>query len=150
MSSSFFSSRKPRPRFREEGQNYAVSWRLHRNQAALTGSERDIVAAAVQHAKGVAFELHAWVVMDDHVHVVLTPFPTTTLDAILHSWKSYSANRLMKTHVRVAPIWQPGWFDRVVFANSELGQKVDYAAANPQRRWPDVLEYPWVWPKPSP
>ena len=75
-----------------------------------------VVAAALMHGHGVAFELHAWVVMNDHVHAVLTPTPATSLDAILHSWKGYSASQLMKSPNRPPPVWQRGWYDRVLFS----------------------------------
>jgi putative DNA methylase len=54
---------------------------------------RDDVAAMVQdallHFHNQHYQLHAWCIMPNHVHVVVTPLDGHELSAILHSWKSY-------------------------------------------------------------
>jgi REP element-mobilizing transposase RayT len=35
----------------------------------------------------------AWVVMPNHVHALFRPFEGWSLAAILHSWKSFTANQ---------------------------------------------------------
>jgi REP element-mobilizing transposase RayT len=59
--------------WRTEGATYFVTWRLASEQSRLAPPECDLVAAAVRAFDGQRYRLAAWVVMDDHVHVLLTP-----------------------------------------------------------------------------
>ena len=40
MPESYFSSRKIRPRVRQEAVAYSITWRLHRGQRPLCGAQR--------------------------------------------------------------------------------------------------------------
>ena len=51
----------------------------------LDASERDLVVAAMKSFDGQRYQLGAYVVMDDHVQVLLTPLAGYELTAILHS-----------------------------------------------------------------
>ena len=83
--------RRDLPHLRLDGATYWVTWNLRRRQSPLRPAERAIVASTIRHFDGVQFDLHAFVVMDDHVHVVVTTTPGVALEAIVHSWKSFSA-----------------------------------------------------------
>ena len=146
MNSTQAFTRRSRPRLRESGAAYFVTWRLNSGQALLHPAERDVIAAALRHFDGERYHLHAWVVMDDHVHVVVTPIAPATVDSATHSWRSFSAHTLCTTHRRSPPIWQRGSHDRLVFEGGQLEQKVAYVRANPAKRWPELSTYPWVWP----
>src|SRR6266516_2220323 len=59
----------------------------------------DLVAGAVRFHSGQRFDLHAWVVMPNHAHVVLRPRLDGTLSEILKSGNGFSAreaNRVLK------------------------------------------------------
>ena len=73
------------PHWRLTGATYFVTWRLHSTQADLTPTERDLVAEAIRHFEGVRHTNFAWVVMNDHAHVLLMPAKDVVLEAILHS-----------------------------------------------------------------
>lgn len=93
--------------------------------------------------------LIALVVMDDHVHVLFGTHPGISLDRLQHSWKSYSAHRLQREHRRHGRIWQEEAWDRIVRNETELWRESRYIQSNPQRRWPWIVEYPWVWMDPG-
>jgi REP element-mobilizing transposase RayT len=141
--------RNRRPRLREPGGTYFVTWCLAQGAPPLGAEERTVVADCLRHFDGVRYLLDAWVVMDDHVHVVVTPLESRTLDSVLHSWRSYAAHVLVQRG-RAAPIWRRDEHDRIVRADGELAEKVRYVAANPWRRWPEADRYPWVFPQPEP
>ncbi len=50
-------------------------------------SERESVAAAMHHFDEQRYELGSYVVMPNHVHLVIRPFHGFELEAILKSWK---------------------------------------------------------------
>ena len=97
------------------------------------------------------YELHAVVVMPNHVHLLLTPLVvndrTSTLAEIMQGIKSASAhyvNRLLKRH---GALWQDESFDHVLRSLESVGDKMDYICANPIRaRLAEREEdYRWLW-----
>ncbi|HEY3268425.1 MAG TPA: transposase [Armatimonadota bacterium] len=137
--------RKSLPHWRISSAAYFVTWRLERRQAALSPTERDMVMDAILHHRGSRYDLDAYVVMDDHVHVVLTTIPPWTLEQTVQGWKSFTAHELVRAGRR-PPVWQREYLDRIVRDEDELCQKVTYVARNPFKRWPDLDLYPWVFP----
>jgi len=137
--------RRRLPHWRLDGATYFVTWRLHRGQAWLSPAERSLVLGVLQRFDGVRYRLHALVVMDDHVHVVVTPMAEWELGQILHSWKSFSANQLQRYAGRHGKVWQADSHDRIIRNAGELAQKIRYVRNNPIRRWPGTSHYPWLW-----
>jgi REP element-mobilizing transposase RayT len=101
-------------------------------------------AYAIKHFVGLRYNLAAYVVMDDHVHVLVAPSEKLSLQEIIHSWKSFTTNQLQKNFRRIGAIWQREYFDRIVRNERELMEKVNYILTNPARRWPELLDYEWV------
>ena len=136
--------RRDLPHLRIVNAVYFVTWRLLRSQGRLTNQERTLVASVLGHFHGEKYDLIAYVVMDDHVHVLVHPHHKQFLQDILHSWKSYSTNEMQRKFGRKGRIWQEEYFDRVVRNNDELIEKATYIQNNPFKRWPELAHYPWV------
>jgi REP element-mobilizing transposase RayT len=126
--------RRKLPHWRQEQATYFVTWRLARGQRELDGSERDLVSAAIRKFDGQRYELAAYVVMDDHVHVLLIPLPPFELGAILHSCKLFTARQMRHEHKRFGQVWQDEYFDRIMRGDHEFRQKAEYLVGNPTRR----------------
>ncbi len=60
-----------------------------------------LVANAIRHFKDQRYVLGDWVVMPNHVHVVIWPMPNHHLSAITKSWKGFTARGANKTLNRV-------------------------------------------------
>ncbi|HHQ42212.1 MAG TPA: transposase [Chromatiales bacterium] len=75
--------------------------------------------------------LHAAVVMPDHVHLVATTF--RPLPSVMHSFKSYTANRLNRCLGRRGPFWEPGYHDRGLVGERDVRHAIAYVAQNPAR-----------------
>jgi Transposase IS200 like len=90
--------------------------------------------------------LAAYVVMDDHVHALLTPLATYELKGILHSWKSFTSRQMQRRHRRFGRGWQDEYFDRIVHDDRELAEKQKYIIANPWKRGSEMESYLWVRP----
>jgi REP element-mobilizing transposase RayT len=140
----FHSYRRKLPHWRLPGATYFVTWRIARNQPDLKAAERTTVSQAICHFDRIRYELIAWVVMNDHVHVVLAPLRAHELHSIMHSWRSYTTNDLRRQG-RVGRVWQPEYMDRIIRDDRELHDTVEYVLNNPQARWPHVSSYPWAW-----
>jgi adenine-specific DNA methylase/REP element-mobilizing transposase RayT len=91
-----------------------------------------LVADAVCHFDGARYKLHAWVVMPNHVHAVLTPKGPYTLSSILHSWKSFTANEANSILGRKGhQFWQRESYDHLVRNEDDFIRVCNYTLNNP-------------------
>jgi D-alanine--D-alanine ligase len=102
-----------------------------------------IVADAIRHFQGERYQLHAWCVMPNHVHAVLTPEPGFELAEILHSWKSFTSNQINRLLERSGQLWQTEPYDHLVRDGAGLERCVQYVAENPVKA--HLKDWPWVW-----
>ncbi len=142
--------RRRLPHWRETSAVYFVTWRVADDQPELSVTERDAVASALKAFDGNRYVLLAFVVMNGHVHVLLDELKGHSLEKIVHSWKSYTANQLQRAHGRIGRVWQDEFFDRIVRDKCEFDEKIDYAPGNPIKRWPEIVAYRWVWVREEP
>jgi len=138
--------RRRLPHWRADQAIYFVTFRLAEAQPDLELAERELVASALRYFDGKRYRLTAFVVMNDHVHVLLSTMEPHRLEAVIHSWKSFTANQMQREHGRHGRVWQGEYFDRVVRDEEELVQKFEYIRGNPWARWPQLESYRWVWP----
>jgi len=106
----------------------------------------DLVASAIQFFKGERYELDAWVVMPNHVHAVLWPFPNFTLSGILQSWKRYTsreANKILKRTGK--PFWQREPFDHWIRNDEEHERCCRYVVQNPVKAGLCSAPEDWKW-----
>ena len=92
----------------------------------------ELVAGAVCFFHGERYGLHAWVVMPNHVHAVLTPLEEHSLTSILHSWKSFTstkANRLLGR--RGKRFWRVESYDHLVRDEDDFQRVCQYTEENP-------------------
>ncbi|MEP6974716.1 MAG: class I tRNA ligase family protein [Spartobacteria bacterium] len=93
----------------------------------------EIVAGALTHFDGDRYELGAWVVMPNHVHVLVTPKAENDLGGILHSWKSFAANQINAALERSGPLWQRESYDHIVRNETALARITEYILRNPEK-----------------
>ncbi len=93
---------------------------------------RSLVVQALVHFDQNRYQLDCFVIMPNHVHAVVCP-TKTSLTQILHSWKSFSANKINQYLQRSGPFWQPESFDRIVRSEAQLLAIRDYIARNPMK-----------------
>lgn len=141
----FYWYRRQLPHLRVAGAAYFVTWRIHSGQADLAPVERSAVVGAIRHFDRQRYELSGFVVMNDHVHLLLRPLPGFLLEGIVHSLKSFTAWSLHRSTGRIGAVWQHESFDRVIHSDEEFLEKLAYIANNPRKRWPETSAYPWAW-----
>ncbi len=100
-----------------------------------------IVVETLEKFDGERYDLHAWVVMPNHVHVVFQAKQGHSLSSVLHSWKSFTAKACNKILARTGKYWMDESFDRLVRDSKEHRRFVEYVLDNPsQARLKD-----WKW-----
>jgi len=102
-----------------------------------------IVANALKHFDGQRYELLAWCVMPNHVHVVVRIFQGEDLEKVLHSWKSFTAHEINKITGSCGTIWQKESYDHLVRDGDDLRNQVLYVLNNP-RKLSTSRDWPWV------
>ena len=93
-----------------------------------------IVEENLLHFDRVHYRLLAWVVMPNHVHVLIEPSADIELSDIVHSWKSYTAtqiNRLLLPAQPSGQLWQREYWDRFIRDEAHLRATIDYIHDNP-------------------
>ncbi len=93
----------------------------------------EIVVAALRHFDRDRYVLDAFVVMPNHVHVLVRLAQRQALADILHSWKSFSAKAINRLLKRTGRLWQEESYDRIVRDWNELSRYRDYIALNPEK-----------------
>ncbi|HWZ32460.1 MAG TPA: transposase [Bryobacteraceae bacterium] len=97
---------------------------------------------AIEHWRD-RYALHAWVVMANHVHILITP--TVEVAKITKSLKWFTAREANKVLGLKGPFWQDESYDRLVRNPAEFERIRKYIEWNPVRaglvKTPE--EYPW-------
>ena len=119
-------------------QGHGACWLRRPEIAAL-------VRGALKHFKGDLYRLHAWVVMPNHVHVLVTPLNGHSLSGIVHSWKSYTANQANKVLERSGTFWYRDYFDRFMRDEDHFAATVDYIHWNPVKAGLCTAPSAWEW-----
>jgi type I restriction enzyme R subunit/putative DNA methylase len=105
-----------------------------------------LVADALQFFDGQRYELRGWVVMPDHVHVVIWPRPPETLSRVLHSWKSFTSIQANKLLVRAgSAFWQGESYDHLVRDRDDHARCVAYTVNNPVSARLCARPEDWPW-----
>jgi putative transposase len=122
-----------------------------------------IVADSLHYHDQKSYQLQAYCVMSNHVHVVMTPFlneselqenwddekfffssPHASLSKIMHSLKSYTAHECNKILERTGQFWEVESFDHTIRAG-KFEKTINYVTQNPVKaglvkNWQD-----WKW-----
>ncbi|RPJ69590.1 MAG: hypothetical protein EHM24_18130 [Acidobacteria bacterium] len=122
---------------------FFATWRISSWQEPLTPQEREVVTRVLHSRKDQRFDLLAFVVMDDHVHVLVRT-RRMAVSQVIESMKTYSAHKLREAG-RSGAVWQRDTFDRPITDENDLRKRTDYIVGNPWKRWPFTERYPWVW-----
>jgi REP element-mobilizing transposase RayT len=90
-----------------------------------------IVETALYHFDGERYQLLSWVIMPNHVHLLLTPDVKHSLTEIMRSLKSYTAHKANKLLGRTGKFWFEDYFDRYIRDADHYASVVRYIENNP-------------------
>ena len=150
---SFQISRRNLPHWQEPGRVYFIIWRCQKGQG-LNLEERNITLNAIRYWDTIKWTVYAAVVLPDHVHVLAQPLPKEeegffNLTEILHSVKSFSAQKINQRRKEQGSLWQAESYDRIVRDEAEFLEKWEYIRNNPLKAglplYPE--DYPWLYEK---
>ncbi|MFZ0882310.1 MAG: transposase [Candidatus Acidiferrales bacterium] len=92
-----------------------------------------------------AYNLHEFVLMPDHFHVLLTPSDEVTLERAVQFIKGGSAKRIRERLLFRFPVWQRGFSDHRIRDAADYESHARYVAGNPVKKHlaAQVVDYPW-------
>ncbi|HWN96156.1 MAG TPA: transposase, partial [Methylomirabilota bacterium] len=90
-----------------------------------------LVEGALFHFDGQRYALGSYVIMPNHVHLLVRPLMEHTLSKILHSWKSFTAHEINKLTGSQGALWEDESFDHIVRDEHELERYAKYIRENP-------------------
>jgi REP element-mobilizing transposase RayT len=134
------------------GHVYLVTTTTHQREPLFADFPTARLAiAALNHRETLAGAvLHAWVLMPDHLHLLLQLGDEDQLSALMNRVKS-RVSRVVNRHLgRTAPVWQCGFHEHLLRTEEDLKGVARYIVLNPVRDGlvRRALDYPhWdaVW-----
>jgi len=92
---------------------------------------------------GIKYFLLHWVIMPNHIHLLLRPKEGYSLASIVHSLKSFTANRANKQLGLSGRFWSVEYFDRFIRSEEHFAKTVSYIHNNPVKA--GLCESPRAW-----
>jgi REP element-mobilizing transposase RayT len=102
----------------------------------------ELVKNALYYFNGNRYDLIAWCIMPNHVHVVTKARNNYDLETIVHSWKSFTANAANKILGRKGAFWQREYYDHLIRDEKGFIRIVEYVLDNPQKA--GLKDWQWV------
>ncbi|MCD6153497.1 MAG: transposase [Syntrophobacterales bacterium] len=113
------------PHFDIDGAIYFLTTRLKAKETTLSATERAIVRQTIlELAQEDCFKLYAYVVMPDHLHILLKPMKGS-ISGVMKLIKGKSSRKINK-----GVLWQKGYFDFSVLSEEKFKEKFNYIHNN--------------------
>ncbi|MDE6137755.1 MAG: transposase [Muribaculaceae bacterium] len=93
---------------------------------------RLILSDVLHYRDGNHYTLHAYVIMPNHVHMLIQPHHDFKLNQIIKSIKGYSARSINRLLNRTGSIWMKESYDRIVRSEDDFRRCRCYIADNPK------------------
>ena len=118
------------------------------------GQARAIVVDSLRRRDGQVYDLLAYCIMPNHVHLIFTPLEKSdrsyhSLTEILHSLKRNSAKQANLSLGHTGPFWQDESYDHFIRDESELDRIIKYILHNPVKAGliPEWTDWPGTYSK---
>ncbi len=124
---------------------YFISFKTRTTKLSLM--ERQLVYEYICEGNDFKYQIHAAVVMHNHVHLLITLLNGNLLSTVMKSIKGVTARRINQNRKTSGSIWQSESYDHIIRNEAELSNVLDYIAANPYRAGlvDDNENYPYLY-----
>ena len=101
---------------------------------------RSIVSGTLKYNDGKKYEILAYVIMPNHVHLLLRLADGVSINSVMQSIKGYSARIINRTTGHTGSVWMSEYFDKIIRGERHLSATIDYILRNPRHLPPDRYE----------
>jgi len=128
------------------GASYFVTTKCWQGRRAFQVPEiaKVLVRTMIHYRERNVYLLHEFVVMPDHLHLLLTPSATTSLEKAVQFIKGGSSHAIHEQRGNKMQIWQEGFHDWTIRDVDDWQSKVEYIRMNPVRA--RLADKPQDWP----
>ena len=88
---------------------------------------REPIVEAFRYHEEHSFDLHCYVIMPNHCHALVSPFPKKSLERVVQSIKSFSSRRIGHG----GPLWQEESYDTIIRDEDHFRNVARYIHQNP-------------------
>ena len=128
------------------GKVFFLTTNLQRGQQDLAPTERELLCEAIDAVRRRrGFRLPGFVVMPDHLHLLVLPAADDTVYRLVHEFKSVSGRNINAGRGHKRPLWQKGFFDRFMRTPKEFLETLDCMHQNPVRKGLVRKPEDWRW-----
>ena len=104
-----------------------------------------IVQRGLEEELPSGIDLHEWVVMPNHLHILITLDETRRIVDVLREFKSRTARDANRAIGRTGPFWMAGFFDRYIRDQRHFDVVRDYIRMNPVKAGLCASPGDWRW-----
>ena len=128
------------------GTSYFVTTKTSQNRPLLSVTEiaETVVQTLLHYRHRGEYLLHEFVLMPDHLHVLITPSSTNSLEKTVQFTKGGSSYRLNQQRGHKIDLWQAGFHDWTIRDAADWDAKAQYIHLNPVKA--GLVERPEDWP----
>jgi REP element-mobilizing transposase RayT len=121
------------PHWELQGSTYFLTFRTHEAIGAAFQDHliADIVEESIWFGHPERYILQAYVIMPNHIHLLLGPVADWNLAKILQGLKGFTAREINRKLGRRGAFWQDENFDHLIRNEQDWSDKFDYIHDNP-------------------
>lgn len=134
------------PRLSVAGELHRVIWRGHNHQAVFgdAADRQDFLSLLSQHARQQQVQVHAYVLGDDGVDLLVTPATPDGLPSLMQAIGRAYVRRFNHKYGRQGTLWEGRYRSTVMESDFLLPCMVSMDTVPVGRGWADTpLQYPW-------
>jgi putative transposase len=124
---------------------YALTFVSYQRKAifARTANAELLLQTFFHYRAQSRYQLHGFVIMPEHVHLLITPQSQQTIERCIQCIKGGYSHAMHKQFA--GEIWQPGYHEHRVRDASDFCNQITYIAENPNRR--HLQNHPYIHTK---
>jgi putative transposase len=128
------------------GFTYFVTTKTWENRSVFQVSEvaETLIRCMINYRDEGSYLLHEFVVMPNHLHLLLTPAGNTSLEKAMQFIKGGSSRQIHEQSGRKIQIWRSGFHEESIRGHRDYQCKIEYILMNPVRA--HLAENPGDWP----
>lgn len=95
---------------------------------------RDIIVKSLLYMETNNYiSIHSYVIMPNHIHLLLEPLGEWTIQKIMRSLKMHTSKEINNVLQRTGTLWRKEYFDRIIRSERHYLAVLDYIRDNPRK-----------------
>jgi len=107
---------------------------MHRNLFQRRKTAELMVATIFRYRDAGEFQVHEYVIMPDHIHLIVTPAENSSIARVMQLVKGGSSHALREAGLKLNAVWQQRYQERRIRDFEELANFARYIRENPVRK----------------